>query len=147
MRTAEDLPRMGARLLRPWRDAAAPFRSPLPPFQLKFELALERARRCERPFALTRFVPSHGRPAPAWAEGFVAVAAPLVRACDAVGIVDGEAVVVWDDSDRPAATIAAKRLADAVDRPAEVATTVVFPDDGFTPAALFQALRTAGSTP
>jgi hypothetical protein len=117
---------------------AVPLSGPM--FDLKFALTLERSRRCERPFAISRFVAGDGVGGRAWTEWFVAAAARHVRTCDAVGLVDGHPVVVWDESDRPGAGVAAKRLAEAVGIDAEVAATVVFPDDGYTPSALFRAL-------
>ena len=120
-------------------------------FDLKFALTLERSRRCERPFALSRFSDATGSGGRAWAQRFVEEAERHIRTCDAVGLVDGCAVVVWDDSDRPGACVAAKRLAEAVGDAgtlAAVAATVVFPDDGYTPAALVQALdESARGTP
>jgi hypothetical protein len=140
MRTAEDLSRAGGRLRRSWFGLAPAVPAHDDRFQLKFDLALEHARRSERAFALTRFAPGDGVPVRAWADAFVVAAMPVIRVCDAVGLVAGDAVVVWDDADRASATLAAKRLADAVDVPSDVASTVVFPDDGLTPAALFRTL-------
>ena len=108
---------------------------------MKFVLIVERSRRGERPFAVTRFVAPPDAVNPSgWATRFVTAALREVRACDAVGIIGGRAVVVWDDSDRPGAAIAAKRLVEALGGDAAIAATVTFPDDGYTPQAMFRSL-------
>ena len=98
---------------------------------------LERARRHERSFSLTRFVVSGA------IDGSAVLDADWfdVRACDAAASVAGHPTVLWSESDGLAASSAIRRLGSQFPPGVELATrTVVFPTDGLSVDALIEAL-------
>ncbi len=113
-------------------------------FWTLLELELERARRHERSFALSRVeVPGvdvdHDRAMAALSD---------IRVSDALTSVDGGLTILWSESDGEAADRALRRLVKGLPAgPIVAARTVVFPDNGLSLTTLVEALDQAPALP
>ena len=114
------------------RDAAVAER-----FELLLKLELERARRHERHFSLTRF--EFGDRADL-AHGFIG-RLDEIRSSDAGNFNGGAATVLWSETTRDSASKAVRRLAIDLPGSTHLATrTVEYPNDGLSVVSLLEAL-------
>lgn len=119
-------------------DAAATDR-----FRLMLELELERARRHERPFSLSRF--DFGGDVESAAEIMSRLGG--TRICDAGVVANGEATILWSETAKESAANAIDRLVSVLPDGSRVAVrTVEFPDDGLSLVSLLSALDDGSGT-
>lgn len=115
--------------------------APVDRFWEQLERELERARRHERQFALTRLTFERD------VDAQTAVSRFDLRTCDAIAIVDGAPTILWSESDTTAARRGLRRLAASLSDGCRFeASTVTFPQDGLSLAALFEGLSTPAET-
>ena len=96
---------------------------------------LERARRFDRAFSLTRFTVT-GSPAPQLEE----LVARSIRTSDAVGTLQDQLVVLWGESSASEVAVATDRLVSATNQRLRPHRTVEFPRHALTSAALLEKL-------
>lgn len=103
----------------------------------RLDLEIERARRHERPFAMTRFGREGG---PSEADASLTAVVSRIRACDIAIEVDGTIVVVWAETGHAGLERVIRRVTETSGGALVELNSVVFPDAALTRSALLGQL-------
>ena len=109
-------------------------------FMARLDLEIERARRHERPFAMTRFAVQGG--SSVVDDSLIAVGS-RIRACDIATVLDGEIVVLWAETGSAEVERAIRRVTRTSGGTLGELNSVVFPDTALTRSALLGRLFAA----
>lgn len=110
-------------------------------FMSSFDLELERSRRYERPFSLSRFELAEE---PRDADRVALAISQRVRCVDVVSTINDEVVVLWTETSSQIVDTVVAHLLSRSGQRIQLVRSVTFPDDGLTRAALVRDLFGCG---
>ena len=106
-------------------------------FMSAFRNELERSRRSERPFSLSRFALVDARDE---TDSVAQSISQHVRSIDVVGAIDTEIVVLWPETPSQIAGAVVEQLIGRSEQLIRPVRTITFPDDGLTRSSLVRSL-------